>query len=177
MEVKICVFRILNPFVPNAPFLYSLKTSENRRFPGVFRRQRKSALGANGSNNTYICFIFFANMLVYNLLFFFVFTLSLHLDDFIRFFHFLIPVTVQQGRVEIGTFNCRYILRYHQSCNFFTKDKTVIVGFDFAFLLLSHGDIEVNPRSKNCSTSFSFCQWNLKSLTAHIYVKSSSLQA
>ena len=43
---------------------------------------------------------------------------------------------------------------------------------------MTHGDIEVNPGpKKNCSTSFSFCHWNLNSLTAHNYVKLSSLQA
>ena len=100
------------------------------------------------------------------------------------------PVSVQQWRVEIGTFRCRYILRYPQSCNFFMKDKTVVVGFAFSLLLnffvilyscyisLTHGDIEVNPGpKKNCSSNFSFCQWNLNSLSAHNYVKLSSLQA
>ena len=70
------------------------------------------------------------------------------------------------------------------------KGKTVVVGFAFGFLLdffvvlyfcyilLTHGDIEVNPGpKKNCSTSFSFCNWNLNSLTAHNYVKLSSLKA
>ena len=43
---------------------------------------------------------------------------------------------------------------------------------------MTHGDIEVNPGPKrNCSTSFSFCHWNLNSLMAHNYVKPSSLQA
>ena len=99
------------------------------------------------------------------------------------------PVSVQQWRVEIGTFSCRYILRYPQSCNFFMKGKTVVVGFAFGlllnffvilyfcYILLSHGDIEVNPGpKKNCSTTFSFCHWNLNSLSAHNYVKLSSLQ-
>ena len=106
------------------------------------------------------------------------------------FFHFLMPVRVQQWRVEIGTFSCRYILRYRQNILFFMKGKTVVVEFAFSFLLtffvilyfcyilLTHGDIEVNPGpKKNCSTSPSFCHWNLKSLTAHNYVKLSSLQA
>ena len=44
--------------------------------------------------NTYICFLFFKNILVHKLLFFIVFWLSLHLDEFIRFFHFLMPVSV-----------------------------------------------------------------------------------
>ena len=68
------------------------------------------------------------------------------------FFHILMPVSVQQWRVEIGTCSCRYILRYPQSCNFFMKDKSVVIWFAFAFLLnffvilyfcyilLSHGD-------------------------------------
>ena len=39
----------INPFVSNAPFLYPLKTSGNRKdFSDVFRGQRKSALGTNG---------------------------------------------------------------------------------------------------------------------------------
>ena len=43
---------------------------------------------------------------------------------------------------------------------------------------MTHGNIEVNAGPKeNCSTNFSFCQWNLNSLTAHNYIKLSSLQA
>ena len=38
----------VNPFVPNAPFLYPLKTSENRKFSYIFRRWKKGALGTNG---------------------------------------------------------------------------------------------------------------------------------
>ena len=100
------------------------------------------------------------------------------------------PVRVQQWRVEIGTFSCRYILRSPQSCNFFMRGKTVVVGFAFGLLmnffvilyfcciLLTQGDTEVNPGpKKNCSTNFSFYHWNLNSLSAHNYVKLSSLQA
>ena len=48
----------------------------------------------------------------------------------------------------------------------------------FCYILLTHGDIEVNPGpKKNCSTNFSFCHWNLNSMSAHNYVKLSSLQA
>ena len=36
--------------------------------------------------NTYICFIFFSNILVFKLLFFIVFTLSLHVDELMRVF-------------------------------------------------------------------------------------------
>ena len=35
----------INPFIPNAPFLYPLKTL---RFSDVFRGKRKGALGTNG---------------------------------------------------------------------------------------------------------------------------------
>ena len=86
-----------------------------------------------------------------------------------RVFPFLMLVSVQQGRIEVGTFSCRYVLRYPRSCNFFLKGKTVVVGFAFRFLLnffiilyfcyilLTHGNIEVNPGpKKNCSTSFLF---------------------
>ena len=38
--------------------------------------------------NTYNCFIFFTNILVYKLLFFIAFWLSLHLDEFMRVFPF-----------------------------------------------------------------------------------------
>ena len=70
------------------------------------------------------------------------------------------------------------------------KGKTVVVGFAFGLflnffvilyfyhILLTHEDNEVNPGpKKNCSTNFSFCHWNLNSLSAHNYVKLSSLQA
>ena len=42
-----------------------------------------------------------------------------------------------------------------------------------ALRLLQHGDIELNPGPKY----FSFCHWNLNSLTAHNYLKVSQLQA
>ena len=42
---------ILNPFVPKAPFLYPLKTSENLGFSDASRGLRKSALGTNELNN------------------------------------------------------------------------------------------------------------------------------
>ena len=40
---------IINPFVPKAPFLYLVKTSENIiTFSDVFKGYRKGALGTNG---------------------------------------------------------------------------------------------------------------------------------
>ena len=44
---KMCLF---NPFIPNAPFTYPLKTLENLRFSDVFKGWRKGALGTNGLN-------------------------------------------------------------------------------------------------------------------------------
>ena len=99
------------------------------------------------------------------------------------------PVSIQQWRIEIGAFSCRYILRYPQSCNFLMKGKTVVAGFAFGLLLnffvilylclilFTLRDIEVNPGpKKNCSINFSFCHWNLNSMSAHNYLKPSSLQ-
>ena len=40
----------LNPFVPNAPFLYPLKTLQNLTVFYKFRGQRKGALETNGLN-------------------------------------------------------------------------------------------------------------------------------
>ena len=76
--------------------------------------------------NTYICFIFFTNILVYKMLFFIVFRLSLHLGEFMRVFSILMPVSVQQWRVEIEHLVVDifkkllpwYISRYPESCNF-----------------------------------------------------------
>ena len=51
------------------------------------------------------------------------------------------------------------------------------VILSFCYILLGHGDIEVNPEPrKNCSISFSFCHWCLNSLTEDNYVKFSLLQ-
>ena len=47
---------LFNPFVPIAPFLGPLKTSEIYRFYDVFRGQRKSALETNGLTNTSLLF-------------------------------------------------------------------------------------------------------------------------
>ena len=61
-------------------------------------------------------------------------------------------------------------------CSWFFVNCFVILYF--CYVLLTHGDIEVNPEpKKNCSTSFSFNHWNLSSVTVHNYFKLSSLQA
>ena len=38
--------KVLNPFVPNAPFLYSLKTSEKRKVFWCFERVEKGCIGS-----------------------------------------------------------------------------------------------------------------------------------
>ena len=43
---------LINPFVPNALFLYPLKTSETVRLFDVFRGYRKGTLGTNGLIST-----------------------------------------------------------------------------------------------------------------------------
>ena len=47
-EVKAFFEFIINSFVPNAPFLYPLKTSKNGKFSDVSRGLRKGALRTNG---------------------------------------------------------------------------------------------------------------------------------
>ena len=42
------VIIIINPFIPNASFLYPLKTSENSEAFDVFRGYRKDTMGTNG---------------------------------------------------------------------------------------------------------------------------------
>ena len=50
-EAEYCTFIWLNPFVPNAPFLYPLQTSENRKVFRCFQGVEKGALGTNGFND------------------------------------------------------------------------------------------------------------------------------
>ena len=38
----------INPILANVPILYSLKTLENQRFPGVFREYKMGTLARNG---------------------------------------------------------------------------------------------------------------------------------
>ena len=52
-----------NPFVPNASFLYPLKTSE--RFSDIFKGQRKGTLGMNVLKSTMTTKNVFAKLTVY----------------------------------------------------------------------------------------------------------------
>ena len=42
---------LVNPFVPNAPFLYPLKTSENRKIFWCFQGMEKGGIGKEWANN------------------------------------------------------------------------------------------------------------------------------
>ena len=82
--------KFINSLVPNSPFLYPLKMSENLQFSGVFREQRKGALKTNElilllcllkiliENGIFVCGIFLCNF----------FTIS-----FIRYHHFHHPLS------------------------------------------------------------------------------------
>ena len=48
--------QLLNPYSPNATFLYPLKTSENLRFSEVFRGYRNVTLGEYGLNSLSLVF-------------------------------------------------------------------------------------------------------------------------
>ena len=45
-------FKGLITFVPNAPFLYPMKTPETVNFSNIFKGQKKGALGPNRLNVT-----------------------------------------------------------------------------------------------------------------------------
>ena len=44
---------LFNPLVPNAPFLYPLKTSENRKFFWCFQGVDEGCIGNEGLNEQY----------------------------------------------------------------------------------------------------------------------------
>ena len=50
--MKILTFPKFNPFLANAPILYSLKTPENQKFSGVFRGYKMGTLTRDGLNLT-----------------------------------------------------------------------------------------------------------------------------
>ena len=46
---------VINPFVPNAPFLYPMKTSENLNVFCCFQEVEKGVLGTSGLSGTENC--------------------------------------------------------------------------------------------------------------------------
>ena len=98
-------------------------------------------------------------------------------------------VSLIQWRAVIGTFNCRFsgISKiYNLSRNFTTVFETILLCYHYfestyifllTFLyiscfLLCHDDIESNPGpSKLKENTFSICQKNINSITAHNFSK------
>ena len=54
LSVKYDIFLLINPFVPNAPFLYPLKTSENGKAFWCFQEIEKGCTGNKWVSNTSI---------------------------------------------------------------------------------------------------------------------------
>ena len=46
LDITFIIITIINPFVPNAPFLYPLKTSENPKVFGCFLGVEKGCIGS-----------------------------------------------------------------------------------------------------------------------------------
>ena len=113
--------------------------------------------------NTYICFIFFSNILVFKLLFFIVFTLSLHVDELMRVFPFFDASQCAAKAQLLIYFKISSMLQFSMRCNTVAVGRTFGFLLDFfvilyfSYILLNHGDIESNAGPKrNCSTGFFF---------------------
>ena len=91
-------------------------------------------------------------------------------------------INIMQWRSGIGNFY-RYaylLIKINKNMLSFNFDlRLTLMTFFYSFfsenLLLLHGDIETNPGSNRKCKSFSFCHWNVNSLTAHNIVKLSSI--
>ena len=60
-KIRSSHLEVFNPFIPNTPFIYPLKTSENRKFSHAFRWYRKDILGTKGlilENSSETAFLF-----------------------------------------------------------------------------------------------------------------------
>ena len=76
------------------------------------------------------------------------------------------PVNTDQWHASIGLFQSKQSLK--------VSSKFRVVGFVnykvltfLILLLLSHGDIEVNPGPKRKISKFLCCHWNVNSILAH----------
>ena len=105
-------------------------------------------------------------------------------------------VSLVLWRAAIGSFNCRLLKRSKSMCkkninlgiifgclsfcfNYFETFCFGLLTFLYIFLLLiSHGDIELNPGPRKCKeNTLSACHWNLNSITAHNFSKLNQLKA
>ena len=76
------------------------------------------------------------------------------------------PVNIEQWRVSIGLFQS--ILGLQAVCGF--RDLRAVnykVIVFLVLLLLSHGDIEVNPGPKRKLSKLLCCHWNVNSILVH----------
>ena len=76
------------------------------------------------------------------------------------------PVNTEQWRASIDLFQSKPSLK---TCSKFRVLRSVNYKVDafLVLLLLSHGDIEVNPGPKREISKFSCCHWNVNSILAH----------
>ena len=94
------------------------------------------------------------------------------------------PVSILQGRAEIGIFNAKlvkYSFRSKYQVNICPRNLNRFCTIYCIFLsfLICAGDIELNPgpRKNNTSYYFSFYHWNLNTIAAHKFSKLSLLEA
>ena len=76
------------------------------------------------------------------------------------------PVNIEQWRASIGLF--QPVLGLQAVSRFrdlqFVKCKVIVF---LVLLLLSHGDIKVNPGPKRKLSKLSCCHWNVNNILAH----------
>ena len=102
------------------------------------------------------------------------------------------PVDLTQFRAAVGLFHSRSLLKLGPFFNFknnfgyfiFLLTSIGLLNFCcimlwyFLFLIRLSGDIKMSPSSKSSKTqSLSICHWNVNSLPAHNFIKSSLLSA
>ena len=94
------------------------------------------------------------------------------------------PVSLLQWREEIGIFNTKLVKypfksKYRANVCRRNLNKFYTICCMILLLLISAGDIELNPgpRKNNTSYNFSFCHWNLNSIAAHNFSTLSLLEA
>ena len=88
----------------------------------------------------------------------------------IHVFNLIIPVIAVYKSFKTKLLKISYFLQYCLMLNYFIELPLNSP--------IQYGDIETNPGPRGkCSQYFSFCHWNLNSLSAHNYAKVTLLQA
>ena len=91
------------------------------------------------------------------------------------------PIYIEQWRAVIGTFHSRTKV-FFNSKKFVSKDTTSEKHFHLMFfivlLIITHGDIELNPGPRRDPfRNLKICHWNVNSLLAHSFQKVSLIEA